>query len=272
MKTNQSSPSELESDNAEADRGMISSRRDFTKRSVQAFLTISLLEHLCSGNLLAADAKLTAMKWLNQVNQIGLDVKGRTMKEVEWQAQVEDLLQNQIALPELLKLIDFDRVEKNTKFVDNGARSIRPKFPKVEGVPEKLVFGQQIFALKKGRSVVPHGHNNMATAFLILKGNFHGRHYDRVADEKEHMIIKPTIDSKFGPGQGSSISDVKDNVHWFKAEDEPAFIFNIHVFGVNPESKKRTSRIYIDPHGEKLDDGLIRARLIDSKEAHQRFG
>ena len=268
----QSSPIESESDQLTADSNILTSRRDFAKRSVQTLLTISLLEHLCTGNLLAADAKVTAAKWLTQINQIGLDVKGEKMKQVAWQTQIEDLLQNQIDLPELLKLIDFERIEKTTKFVDNGARSLRPKFPKIEGAPDKLVFGQQVFALKKGRSVVPHGHNNMATAFMVLKGNFHGRHYDRVADEKDHMIIKPTIDAKFGPGQTSSISDDKDNVHWFKAEDEPAFIFNIHVFGLNPKSGKRTSRIYLDPFGEKLKDGLIRARLIDSKEAHKKFG
>ena len=258
--------------NSGTDPIAVSSRRDFTKCSVQALLTISLLDHLCTANLLAADAKLTAKKWLTKVNQIGLSLKGKKLKQVEWQAQIEDLLKNKIALPELLRLIDFDRIEKIAKFVDNGARSIRPQFPKIDGVPDKLVFGKQVFALKKGRSVVPHGHNNMATAFLVLKGNFHGRHYDRVSDEKKHMIIKPTIDAKFGPGQGSSISDVKDNVHWFKAEDEPAYIFNIHVFGLNPGNGKRTSRVYIDPNGEKLDDGLIRARLIDSKEAHQRYG
>ena len=263
---------ELESGGPPADPPGILSRRDFTRRSVQALLTISLLDHLCSANLLAAGARLSAEKWLDEVNQIGLDVKGEKMKQTEWQLRIEDLLQNRIDLSQLLKLIDFDQIEKTAKFVDNGARSIRPQFPKLEGAPERLVFGKQVFALKKGRSVVPHGHNNMATAFIILKGNFHGRHYDRVADEKEHMIIKPTIDAKFGPGQTSSISDVKDNVHWFKAEDEPAFIFNIHVFGLNPGSGKRTSRIYIDPAGEKLDDGLIRARLIDSKEAHQRYG
>ncbi|MFP6865508.1 MAG: hypothetical protein VCA35_06160 [Roseibacillus sp.] len=268
----QSSPIESESDQLTADSNILTSRRDFAKRSVQTLLTISLLEHLCTGNLLAADAKVTAAKWLTQINQIGLDVKGEKMKQVAWQTQIEDLLQNQIDLPELLKLIDFERIEKTTKFVDNGARSLRPKFPKIEGVPDKLVFGQQVFALKKGRSVVPHGHNNMATAFMVLKGNFHGRHYDRVADEKDHMIIKPTIDAKFGPGKTSSISDMKDNVHWFKAEDEPAYIFNIHVFGLNPGSGKRTSRVYVDPNGEKLDDGLIRARLIDYKEAHQRYG
>ena len=248
------------------------SRRDFTKRSVQTLLTISLLEHLCQGNLLAGDAKLTAVQWLTEVNQVGLDLKGKKVKAVDWQKQVEDLMQNQIELPALLKLIDFEQIEKNAKFADNGAQSIRFKYPKLDGAPQKLVFGQQIFALKKGRSVVPHGHDNMATAFIVLRGNFHGRHYDRLTDEKEHMIIKPTIDAKFGPGKTSSISDVKDNVHWFKAEDEPAFIFNIHVLGVDPKAPKKTGRVYVDPFGEKLDDGLIRARLISSDEAHKRFG
>jgi len=262
----------LDTDISAVGSSVIISRRDFTKRSLNALLTISLLDHLCSTNLLAADAKLTARKWLNEVNQIGVNVKGRKMKETEWQTRIEDLLQNKIALPELLKLIDFDAIQKNVKFVDSGARSVRPKLPKIEGVPDKLVFGSQVFALKKGRSVVPHGHNNMATAFIVLKGNFHGRHYDRVTDEKKHIIIKPTIDAKFGPGKTSSISDVKDNVHWFKAEDEPAYIFNIHVIGLESTGGKRTGRVYVDPNGEKLDDGLIRAPLIDYKKSHQLYG
>ena len=87
--------------NSGADPIAVSSRRDFTKRSVQALLTISLLDHLCTANLLAADAKLTAKKWLTEVNQIGLSLKGKKLKQVEWQAQIEDLLKNKIALPEL---------------------------------------------------------------------------------------------------------------------------------------------------------------------------
>ncbi len=61
--------------------------------------------------------------------------------------------------------------------------------------------------LGKGRSIVPHGHNNMATAFDVLKGEFHGRHFERVED----MVIEPTIDRKFGPAEASTISDYKDN-------------------------------------------------------------
>src|SRR5206468_4696834 len=114
----------------------------------------------------------------------------------------------------------------------------------------------------KGRSVVPHGHNNMATAFLILKGDLHGRHYDRLEDQKEHVLIKPTIDRPFKPGECSTVSDYKDNVHWFQATSESAFIFNIHVLNVRPDSGEATGRVYLDPNGEKLKDGLIRARWL----------
>src|SRR4029434_1505836 len=104
-------------------------------------------------------------------------------------------------------------------------------------------------------SVIPHGHNNMATAFLILKGDLQGRHYDRLEDAKDYFIIKPTIDRKFVPGECSTVSDYKDNVHWFRAQSEPAFIFNLHVLDVKPASKLPTGRVYIDPSGEKLDGG-----------------
>lgn len=99
----------------------------------------------------------------------------------------------------------------------------------------------------------------MATAFLILKGDLRGRHYDRLKDEPEHYIIRPTVDRTFVPGECSTVSDFKDNVHWFKAITELAFIFNLHVLSVNPNNREPTGRLYLDPEGEKLAGGLIRA-------------
>ena len=49
-------------------------------------------------------------------------------------------------------------------------------------------------------------------------------------------------------------------------------MFNIGVFGINP-SESFTGRDYIDPlGGEKLRDGLIRARRIEVKEAYKLYG
>jgi hypothetical protein len=120
--------------------------------------------------------------------------------------------------------------------------------------------------------VVPHGHDNMCTGFIVLRGDFRGRHYERVEDNKDHYLIKPTIDRTFKPGECSTISDHKDNVHWFVAQSETGFIFNIHVSGYNPENKKNASRVYIDPEGEKTSSGLIVAKKISSAECHKKYG
>jgi hypothetical protein len=247
------------------------SRRRFNAQALGSLLTFSLLETLARHDLFAAEVRPQAVRWLSDVNQLGLDLKGQSIDQLAWQKKVEELL-SQVDLPDVLSLLDFDRLTATVKFAERGERSLRFTFPKVEGVPTELSFGKQIFALSKGRSVVPHGHNNMATAFLILKGTLRGRHYDRLKDEPGYMIIRPTIDRAFEPGECSTISDYKDNVHWFAATSSQAFIFNLHVMDVNPGTTLPTGRVYVDPEGEKLAGGLIRARRIDFKEANKLYG
>ena len=242
-------------------------RRDFQQQALGSLLTWSLLDTLFSRNAFADEVKLIASKWLAELNAMSLDLKGKKLEQVQWMKQVEQLLAK-VDLPEMLKFIDFDALTKDVKFQDRGELSLRPKMPKIEGHPT-LVYGNQVFALNKDRSVVPHGHDNMATAFLILKGNFHGRPFDRLEDDKTHMIIRPTIDGTFGPGTYSTVTDVKDNVHWFQATTDGSFIFNIHVMSVKPGA---TGRVYIDPNGEKLSGDRIKARKINHAEANKLYG
>jgi hypothetical protein len=41
---------------------------------------------------------------------------------------------------------------------------------------------------------------------------------------------------------------------------------------VNPESAKKTGRVYIDPDGEKLSGGRIKARVLRAGEAFKLYG
>lgn len=249
---------------------MESDRRTFTKQTLGSLLTFSLLESVFAGQAFADDIKPIASKWLASIDSMTQDVRGRKLSQIEWQGKVEELFSN-VSVDEFLKFVDFEKLIKNMKYREKGERAFRRKFPEVDGLPTNLVFGHQYFALQKGRSVVPHGHDNMATSFLILGGEFHGRHYDRLEDTPTHMIIKPTIDQKFGVGSASTISDHKDNVHWFKCNSDTGFIFNIHVLNIDPEIKKG-GRVYVDPFGEKLKGGLVKAKIMESREAHQKFG
>ncbi len=93
------------------------------------------------------------------------------------------------------------------------------------------------------------------------------------------MRTIPTITSSgqrstasFQPGEFSTVSDHKDNVHWFTAESEAGFIFNVHVTETNPENPKKPSRVYVDPMGEKLAGGLVKAPKISYGKVNQLYG
>jgi hypothetical protein len=44
------------------------------------------------------------------------------------------------------------------------------------------------------------------------------------------------------------------------------------VLGVDSANASPTGRLYLDPDGEKLEGGMIRARRLDHEEAHRLYG
>jgi hypothetical protein len=248
-----------------------STRRDFARNALQSLTTLVLIEGLWSRRLLGADVRPIVDEWFHELETISEDVHEHRTKDVEFQKSLERLYRR-VNLEALLKTLDFDKLAAGATFPAKGAKSLPVDFSHVNGLPMQQAFGRQIFAMGKGRSVVPHGHDNMATGFLVLKGKFRGRHYDRVEDHADHYIIRPTIDRGFKPGEFSTISDHKDNVHWFTAESEVGFLFNVHVVETNPENTKRPGRIYVDPLGEKLSGGLIKAPKMTYGKINQLYG
>ena len=248
-----------------------STRREFARNALQSAMALALIEGLWSNRLFGSGVGALIDDWFKEVNAISKDVHEHKTKDVEFQKALEELYAR-VDLKSLLESLDFDRLAAGVKFPAKGAQSISGDELHMTGLPQKPIFGRQLFAMKKGRSVVPHGHDNMATGFLVLKGNFRGRHYDRIEDHSDHYVIRPTIDRVFKPGEFSTISDHKDNIHWFTAEDETGFIFNVHVVETDPQNKKRPGRIYIDPMGEKLAGGLIKAAKISYGKVNQLYG
>lgn len=249
----------------------LESRRSFHRKLVGALASYSLIEMLFTEDLLADAVKPIIRDWMADLYTLTRDLKEQRLKDVVFQGKLEELYRR-VNLPELLRFVELDRVAEKTKLPENGAANLGVDLSKLEGMPGQPVFGKQVFGVRKGRSIVPHGHNNMCTGFIVLRGDFHGRHYDRVEDNADHYLIRPTIDRRFKPGECSTVSDHKDNVHWFKGESETGFIFNIHVLGYNKENPNSSGRVYVDPEGEKTAGGLIVAKKITSRECHRKYG
>jgi hypothetical protein len=233
-------------------------------------LAYGLLEMLWARDLFADDVKPLVGQWFKDLNALGQDLKGQKLKDVEFQAKMDELYKK-VDLAELVKFIELDKLAEKVKPPANGALSANFDLTKIDGL-KALTFGKQIFCLRKDRAVVPHGHMNMCTGFIVLRGTFRGRHYDRLETHKDHYIIKPTIDREFKEGGASTISDHKDNIHWFQCTSESGYIFNAHVIGYDPTIAEQSGRLYLDPEGEKLSGGLIKAPKMTSGECHKKYG
>lgn len=250
---------------------MNADRRQFAHTALGSLVAFGFIEMAWGRNLFAESVKPTITAWLKDLVEMTADLRGRKLTDLEFQTKMEELYKR-VDLEALVKLVKLDDIVKEKKLPANGALSAGIDLKKVEGLPTDLTFGKQVFGCKKDRSVVPHGHMNMCTGFIILKGEWHGRHYDRVETLADHYVIKPTIDRAFKPGELSTISDHKDNVHWFKAASEAAYIFNVHVTGYDPTIKGNSGRLYVDPDGEKLAGGLVKAAKMTSEACHKKYG
>jgi len=217
------------------------SRRTFSKNLLGSLLTFSLVKSLSAGEVLANPVRPVVRKWLMEMEYVTQQLRLGQVKKVEWQGQIESLL-SRVDLNDLLAAIDFDKLAKTAIFPKDHESVQDIDFSHNEGLPAELSFAPYFYGLKKGTAIVPHGHSNMTSMHMMLKGQAHCWQFERVADEGKYLTIKPTTDSTLEIGAVTTVSDLKDNVHWFKALSEPVFMFNIGVFRLNPSAAVRSLR------------------------------
>jgi hypothetical protein len=248
------------------------SRRNFTGQMLHSLLTLSLVEALSRENLLGKNIDRIAKRWLAEVEEISRAMKNGRAKQIEWQQKIAEIFAR-IELRDFLRSVDFDRASKKIKFPDDGEGVIPVNPLRLSGLPKELESSTYIYGLKKGRAIAPHCHRNMTSMHMLIGGQMHAWHFDRLVDEPKHLIIKPTLDRALAMGEASTTSDEKDNIHWFKATSDVAFTFNLAVFEIDRSESFSGRQFYLDPvGGEKLGDGALRVRHLTSQEAHRLYG
>jgi hypothetical protein len=175
-----------------------------------------------------------------------------------------------VELQDILKFIDFDNLIKGFDYPDLGVSTKPVKLPKLNGLPERTVFVKKIFGMKKDRAIIPHGHSNMASAHLILNSEMHLRHYEKIHQEGQNLIIKPSIDRIAKVGDSSSISDEKDNVHWFIAKTETAFTFDVIMLDLNDKNYDIHNLDIYESEDQK--NGTLKVPILDVQTALKKYG
>jgi hypothetical protein len=155
---------------------------------------------------------------------------------------------------------------------DDRAGTIDPRLPDIDGLPRWPRCGLRLFGMRKSRAIVPHGHANMMSAHLVVQGRIHVRHYDRIDEDAEAIWLRPTIDQLSCPGDGTTVSDDHDNVHWLVARTPTAWTLDFIAVDLDRSRKTRCGD-FVDVHAASpTADGSLRAPRLDFAGAIARYG
>jgi hypothetical protein len=248
------------------------SRRGFNYAVMKGLMTYAFLETVFEKHAFAEPVKPITDHWSKRLNELSLDMKGGKISQVQWQDMTSELFSH-VELEELCRFIDFEKVKANFAYPEEGPRQVHVKFPEVEGLPTEIIYQRKVFGLKKGRAIIPHSHINMCSMHMIIQGEFDLKHYDIIHDEGSHLVVRPTIDRIARVGSNSTISEQRDNIHWFRALTDIAHTFDIVVDSLHPELDFSLKLEFLDPlAAEKAGDSALRMAKIPYEEAMRKYG
>lgn len=216
--------------------------------------------------------------WLADLHKNAGRLRDKSISSLNWQ-EAMDVLYAEAPIEGLKHHLGFDRLRR--EILDRISPSRGELFHRVAlsgrtsavgGKEPHSTLITKVAHIKKGRSIPPHGHSNMTSAFLCISGEFSVRLYDKLEETADEMVLRQTVDKKCaGVGTWSSISDYRDNVHWLTAETDDCFLFTCKLIGVET-GRPLQGRINVDLHrSHSLGNTTMRAPKITSKEAAELY-
>jgi hypothetical protein len=217
-------------------------------------------------------ASAEAERWARGIRILVRQLLCAQLDAPAWQQAVAAFSRT-IAVADLLAWLDLSRLAARSRSFGPGEHRIAIGLP---GLPVDVPPAAELALLSPGRTVPPHGRNNLATAHLVLCGAGRVRIYDRVADEPGAALLRPIGDEWLEPGCCFTGSDAGGNVHWLSAGSAALVTLDLTVAVAGASGFRhpscRDGRVYLDPTGPVAASGLIRAPLLDPRVAAARFG
>jgi len=241
-----------------------------SRRTLLRLGPAALLYALGSRRALAEPLQGAVFEGLRAMNELALALRRGELSPTAWQDEMARLVAT-LDVAEASLALDLERLAATPSLPDDRARVRELSFPALDQALREAGLRPRLFALGQGRAIVPHGHHGMVSMHWILRGTLHGRHFDRLERTPTHVLMRPTLDAVLGPGAATSISDDRDNIHWFVAVEGPALTLDVIVSHLQPQGPH--GRFYVDPRAaEDLGQGRLRAPILTPQQARRRYG
>ncbi len=224
----------------------------------------------CEVSAAKPQRRMAARDWIERQGELARALKGGQISPLQWMADAERLA-GEIEVAELMAEVDKAQVTQNAMPPTNDPRKSSIRFLDAEGAPRKLGYGAALFAFEPHNVITPHGHRHMVSSHLVVEGAFRVRNFDRLRDEGEAMIIRPTRDYIARTGALSAMSGPSDNIHWFVPEGGKAMTFDVIISGLD-QGEADYEIEAIDPLGGiARPDGTILAPKMSFEAASVKY-
>ena len=210
-------------------------------------------------------------RWLDGQRAIAEDLKAGRTSGPQWAAEVRRLAR-EIDVGEVHAALRHAEIGPVRHGASNDPEMRNVWFKDADGRRRRLGYATKLFEFAPTQVVTPHGHRHMASAHMVVEGAFRVRNFDRLGEEPDALIVRPTRDEIVELGQASTMCDEKDNVHWFVPHGgKRATTFDVIISGLD-EGKDPYRIIAIDPvNAARLSGGRLRAPKMGFEEASRRY-
>jgi hypothetical protein len=210
------------------------------------------------------------LAWLVAVNAACAALRSGALDAPGWQAAMGKLAAS-LDRPALLAAWHFDAMAAGVAWRERGETSLVPQIPAAPGLERPLAFMPRVFALRRARAIPPHAHDNMASAFIVLRGVVQARLWNRVdGGGAGQLALVQALDRTLAAGDHVTMTETCANVHGFRAVSATAFLLDVNVSRLRAGRTGR--RVYVDASGAAGPDGVVAAPVLSQDEACRRFG
>jgi hypothetical protein len=218
-------------------------------------------------------------RWAQNVADLNAALRDGNVSNLDWQARM-GALNADVDLAELSRYLDFDQLTRSLQISSDLAETADPKFPShinIGGKPRRWFL--RFFGMRRGGAIIPHVHNNMVSAHLIMSGSFRVRTFDRVADEPGDLAavqLRRRANEVMGPGRSITMSDDSHNGHWLVSKADRSFTFDTGVIAANPARAHALkageyNMIFVDAGVGDQSADVFRAPVMTFEESRAKY-
>jgi hypothetical protein len=213
--------------------------------------------------------------WAHNLLDLNHGLERGDLSVVEWQDRVA-ALNAAVPVGDLVHYLDIDEIAGAFRYPTLLAEIAEPSLP-AQVLPDGRGrrWFLRLFGMRRGGAIIPHVHNNMVSAHLVISGRFHARTHHRIADQDGAVLLRPSMDRTIAVGDIITMSDQRDNAHWLVAETDRSMTFDVGVVDL-PASwtyghKANAYQIFIDPDRNPERNGVIVAPVMSFEDCSAKF-